>query len=144
MTTHLIDLVDLVADRLSSLGLPLTEEWRYAERRGVQPEHCPFLGVWPIYARYALVATDGTYSRQPQLRVRYAEDSSFGTETGGVGDDDVALAALGRAEAIIAALSSLTTEVADDWPVIAIDEVEYDIRGPLWVMDIRLEVLDVI
>jgi hypothetical protein len=141
MRFSITEVIDALYEGILTLHIPWTEVWRYAERQGVMPDHCPFIGIWPQRIETDVAATDGTYRGGTYLMVRVAEDASFGLDSGGMLTDALAEAALLRAEAVIDLVKQYALGVPNlPGVTVVVEGALYDIRGPLWVMDLTLKV----
>jgi hypothetical protein len=110
---NLRQLCDLIGDDLEALALPAHEQWRYAEPRLVTPEHTPLLAVYPADSDYELLSTTADYQADRAIRVAWVVDATYGAEHGGIGDQELAAAALATAETIEQRLKTYADGLAD-------------------------------
>lgn len=102
---NLVQLCDEIAEDVeANVDLPDHRTLKYVEHRAVGSEIAPCLLVYPDTTRYQMVLTDDVQVIQAPMTVAWAEDAVYGATTGGVGDQELAKAALQRAQAISAQL----------------------------------------
>lgn len=145
MTTGWIsDLVDAIGDDLGTLDLPAHSTWLYVDPPALRPDLGTMLGIFPRLTDYEVLATDDSYSEDDTIVIAWYVPMLAGLENGGVGNPDVAKAALADAEAIIARLRSYATAVPGfaDQSEATLTTVRFGtiVGASTWVAEISLKV----
>lgn len=144
----LISRVDAVVADLQSLT-PATlpagfKVRRYTRPLSVAPADCPLLAVFPKESDPELISTNSEYQFEDHLTVVWFENVATSLETGRI-DDTVSAAALARAEAVIARLSTYGVGIPG-YNAEAVEgtlgKIRYGhIDGGAWAVEIVLKVV---
>jgi hypothetical protein len=135
--------MDAVAADLGALALPTHQSFKYIEPEAYRMDLGPVLGVYVENVAASLFTTESDYNDLVELKITWREANPQGAESN-EGQQDMALAALGRAQLILDRLRTYGSDVPGTTVRGALTRVEFVRANFQWGPDayIALEVFE--